>query len=95
MLIMKRFDWLKRFTVEFKLTNQRALFKEHKERTFPITTSAYLPGHLTSRAPHLRGPKVWDPFFTSPLEVKLALHNAEPIRSMYFVSVIETPINFH
>ena len=32
---MKRFDWLKRFTVEFKLTNQRALFKEHgtkKER---------------------------------------------------------------
>ena len=36
-LRLKRFDWLKLFPVEFKLTNQRSLLKEHKERTCPTT----------------------------------------------------------
>ena len=37
-LRLKRFGWLKHFSVEFELTNQRALLKERKERTFPITS---------------------------------------------------------
>jgi hypothetical protein len=39
--LRKRFDWLKLFPIEFELTNQRALLKEYKERTFPITSRYY------------------------------------------------------
>jgi hypothetical protein len=36
---LKYFDWVKRFSVEFELTNQRVLLEEHKDRTFPITST--------------------------------------------------------
>jgi hypothetical protein len=51
---LKRFDWLKLSSVEFELANQRAILKERKERTFPITNryhyykisnSTFLPMH--------------------------------------------------
>jgi hypothetical protein len=49
----KRFDWLKSFSVEFELTNQRALFEEHKERTFYISSGHYLK---VSTSTFLTGP---------------------------------------
>jgi hypothetical protein len=41
LLELKRFHWLKLFPVEFKLSNQRALFEEHKERILTIRLVVY------------------------------------------------------
>ena len=44
-------------------TRQNLQRQKKRQNHRESTTSAYLPGPLTSRAPHLRGPFFWDPLF--------------------------------